>query len=291
MTTTQQLVSEAGGIDNLAMFSAISQFDGTVIDQLAIVLDPQLTTEVVVVRAYRRSVSSGGNSYSNWSWNDTNGGNDVNQDGESQEEWTLVSETNTYANRAEYYCYLHNSGSIGQRTHFFAAASRVMKLYSSLDVFSDSPSGIPGDMPSSVFLRYNRSLSEFLRNVINPEIAHAIATNSAPYNSMTIRQRDVALIEREQTLVQAYLDALEQNNPAEYEIFIERANQSFFAVENLGGFLGWAGVTTEAKRAIDLASDRAGGSLNFRSKADRIKIGLAFVDGVIEDKMAGRQEC
>ena len=290
MKTTEELVLEAGGIDNLEMFSGISQFDGSAIDQLAVVKAPERATEVVVVRAYRRTVTRGGGG-TNWNWDDTNGGQNDNGGGGEEETWSPVAETNTYATRSTYYCTLHNTPSIGNKTNFFAAASRVMRLYASTDSLSDSPSGIPGDMPSSVFLRYNRTLSEFLGSIINPELARLIATNSPPYNTMTERQRDVALVEREQTLVQAYLDSVQQNNSSDYEIFVERANQSFYAIDNFGGFLGIFGVTQDARRAIDLASDRAGGSLDFRNKADRIKIGLAFIEGVVEDKVAGRPEC
>lgn len=36
---------------------------------------------------------------------------------------------------------------------------------------------------------------------------------------------------------------------------------------------------------------KAGGSPDFRNKADRVKIGLAFIDGIVEDRAAGRSEC
>ena len=36
---------------------------------------------------------------------------------------------------------------------------------------------------------------------------------------------------------------------------------------------------------------KAGGSLVFRNKVDRIRIAIAFIEGVVEDKVAGRAEC
>lgn len=151
MKTTEELVSEAGGIDNLEMFSGISQFDGSEIDQLAVVMAPERVAEVVVVRAYRRTVRRGGGG-SNWNWNDTNGGQNDGGGGGGGDPWTPITETKSYAARSEYYCSLHDTPTIGTRTNFFAAASRVMKFYSALDVLSDSPSGLPGDRPSFVFL-------------------------------------------------------------------------------------------------------------------------------------------
>jgi hypothetical protein len=290
MKTTEELVLEAGGIQNLEIFSGISQFNGNEIEQLAVVTAPERVAEVVVVRGYRRTVTRGGGG-SSWNWNDTNGGQNDGQGGGGEETWTLISETNTYANRANYYCSLHNTPSIGTKTNFFAAASRVMKLYKSIDVLSDNPSGIPGDRPSSAFLRYNSDLSQFLRNIVNPWMSNLIATNAPPYNTMTVRQRDVALVEQEQEFVQTWMVTISMVNPSEYNEFVTSANLSFFAVDNMDGFLGIFGVTQDANRAINLAADRAGGSLDFRNKADRIKIGLAFIDGVVEDAIAGRAEC
>lgn len=291
MKSTEELVLEAGGIQNLEMFSGISQFDASAIDQLAVVMAPESVAEVVIVRAYRRTLTRGGGG-SNWNWNDTNGGQNDNGGGGTEETWTPIAETNTYATRSNYYCNLHNTPTIGTRTNFFAAASRVMKFYSALDVLSDSPSGLPGDRPSFVFFRYNSLISEWLRNVINPEIANLVATNQPPYNTMTGRQRDVALVEHEQALLQIYLDTLQTNNPADYNEFVSVANASLWASEYFPSPLTRVlGVTPQARSAIDLASDRAGRNLDFRIKDDRVKIGLAFVEGVVEDRAAGRSEC
>lgn len=68
MKSTEQLVLEAQGIENLEMFSAISEFNPNAIDQVAFVksLTPD---EVIIVRGYRRTLGRGSNSFSNWSWN------------------------------------------------------------------------------------------------------------------------------------------------------------------------------------------------------------------------------
>lgn len=299
MKTTEQIVLEAGGINNLEMFSAISQFNGNAIDQLAVVMAPERATEVVVVRAYRRTIARSGGSTYDFDWNDTDGGQNNGGGGGGDEMWTPIVETNTYANRANYYCSLHNTPSIGTKTNFFAAASRVMKTYSRLDSLSDSPSGIPGDAPSWRLLRYNRSISEFLRNIANPEIANRIASNAPPFAGMTERQRDVALVEYEKSLLQAYLDSLEQVNPVDYEDFVDSMNVWLSRTSSLNSFWGGdfgrlldnIGFENDFRAALDLAEDRAGRNLNFRNKADRILLGVAVIDGVVEDKVAGRSVC
>lgn len=84
---------------------------------------------------------------------------------------------------------------------------------------------------------------------------------------------------------------LERQNPSDFNELITVANASFWATENVSGFLGFAGFPQDVRIAIDKATDRAGRSLNFRNKADRIMIGLAIVEGVVEDKASGRPIC
>lgn len=83
-------------------------------------------------------------------------------------------------------------------------------------------------------------------------------------------QRDAAFVHSEQSFVQGRLDQLKTDSPGRYALLIEGANAALNSPAS--------GTDPNFAKALNLASGRVGGTLDFANQGHREAIGRAAID-------------
>jgi hypothetical protein len=140
------------------------------------------------------------------------------------------------------------------------------------------------------FVRGSKGISVGLYD-INLSLAQSVRNNTGVFAGMSRSQMNLFLVETEQSVVQVILDTYQQQDPEFYADFVRESNL----------FVNGAGVPVldnilsiqwPQARSLALAQDRVpGGQLNIALKSHRVLIGMALIEGAIEDQLSGRPAC